>query len=213
MRVEIIGGMGIGKTTLCNALQAQGVRCIYENLANNPYLDLSYRDPDGFGFYSQMTFVMGNFFRIVRDAVPGEVTVFDYSTVTDKAYSTMLLKGRARTLALETIAFLEEKEGYADLYLNLVCSPETQLRRVRARNRGHEAQVDLGFISELADHMQHYAGQAQAGGLNVLTIDTDSLDFRKQASLAASLARQLKQAQEAACAVLPEESRYSQVPA
>lgn len=213
MRVEIIGGMGIGKTTLCNALQAQGVRCVYENLENNPYLDLSYRDPDGFGFYSQMTFVMGNFFRIVRDAVPGEVTVFDYSTITDKAYSTLLLKGRARDLALETIAFLEEKEGCADLYLNLVCSPETQLRRVRARNRGHEARVDLAFISDLAGHMRRYAEQAQARGLNVLTVDTDNLDFRKQSSLAASLARQLRQAQDASAAVLADSSRFTQVPA
>ena len=60
MRVEIIGGMGAGKTTLCQQLQHQGVKCIFEKLQNNPYLELSYKDPQAFGFYSQMTFVLGN---------------------------------------------------------------------------------------------------------------------------------------------------------
>jgi deoxyadenosine/deoxycytidine kinase len=193
MRVEIIGGMGIGKTTLCSALQNQGVRCIYEKLENNPYLELSYKDPEGFGFYSQMTFVMGNFFRIIRNLQQDDVTVFDYSTITDKAYATLFLSGKGRDLALQTIEFLEEKEGHADLYLNLVCSPEAQLRRIRARNRDHEAAVNIDFVRALSDNMQHYVREAEAKGLNVMTIDTENLDFRKQSSLAASLARQLRQ--------------------
>ena len=192
MRVEIIGGMGIGKTTLCNALQSCGLRCVYEKLENNPYLELSYKNPQAFGFYSQMTFVMGNFYRIVSNIDPDDVTVFDYSTITDKAYASVFLNGKARELALETLSFLEEKEGCAELYLNLTCSPEMQLARIRARNRQHEAHVDLDFVNRLRGYMQYFVDEAQAKGLQVMTIDTEHFDFRKQASLAASIATQLK---------------------
>lgn len=192
MRVEIIGGMGIGKTTLCNALQSCGIRCVYEKLEHNPYLELSYKNPQAFGFYSQMTFVMGNFYRIISNVTPDDVTIFDYSTITDKAYASLFLNGKGRELVLETLNFLEEKEGHADLYLNLTCSPEMQLARVRARNRQHEAHVDLDFLRRLAGYMQGFVDEAKAKGLNVMTIDTEHFDFRKQASLAVSLANQLK---------------------
>lgn len=192
MRIELIGGMGIGKTTLCRALHHNGMHCIYENLEHNPYLALSYDDPDSFGFYSQMTFVLGNFFGIVQNVDPDEIVVFDYSTITDKAYSSLFLQGKAQALALQTIEFLEEKEGYADLYINLTCSPETQLARVRARDRDHEAHVDLEFLATLSGHMQHYVAEAQRKGLSVLHIDTDHFDLHKQASLAASLAAKIR---------------------
>jgi dephospho-CoA kinase len=32
MRIELVGGLGIGKSTLCRALEGIGFNCIYENL-------------------------------------------------------------------------------------------------------------------------------------------------------------------------------------
>lgn len=115
MRVEIIGGMGVGKTTLCSAFVQMGLRCVNENLANNPYLNLGYKDPASYGFYSQLSFYLGNFFTIRENSARGDLTVFDFSTVTDRAYASLFLKDKARDIALETIDFLEDKEGMADL--------------------------------------------------------------------------------------------------
>jgi deoxyadenosine/deoxycytidine kinase len=192
MRVEIIGGMGTGKTTLCQQLSHHGVNCVYEKLQNNPYLDLSYKDPQAFGFYSQMTFVLGNFYQIVSHSKPGALTVFDYSTITDKAYASLFLRDKARDAVLETIACLEEKEGHADLYLNLKCSPEAQLARIRARNRPHEARIDLGFVRNLGLYMDNFVAEAEMKGLNVMTIDTENIDLRRQTSYGASLAASLQ---------------------
>lgn len=177
MRVEIIGGMGVGKTTLSNAFVQLGLRCVHENLANNPYVNLAYSDPTSYGFYSQLSFYLGNFFTIRENSKPNELTVFDFSTVTDRAYASLFLKDKARDIALETIDFLEEKEGKADLYLYLTCSPETQMRRIRQRNRAHEAGVTIDFIRELEDHLGRHTVRAAERGARIRTIDTEKFDL------------------------------------
>jgi deoxyadenosine/deoxycytidine kinase len=177
MRVEIIGGMGVGKTTLCNTLTGLGFRCINENLGQNQYLDLAYQNPDSYGLYSQLTFYLGNFFTFKENTVADDIAVFDYSVVTDRAYATMFLNETERKLALQAIDCLEEKEGRAELYLYLTCTPEVQLQRVRSRNRDHEKAVSLEFIAGLDSHLRHYAAQAAEQGARIITIDTEAVDL------------------------------------
>lgn len=177
MRVEIIGGMGVGKTTLCSAFTQLGLTCVHENLANNPYLNLGYHDPQAYGFYSQLSFYLGNFFTIRENTIPGQLRVFDFSTITDRAYASLFLNGEGQEIALRTIDFLEEKEGMADLYLYLTCSPETQLRRIRARNRPHEAGVTLDFVRNLENHLGRHTLRAAERGARIRAIDTEKFDL------------------------------------
>lgn len=177
MRVEIIGGMGVGKTTLCNTLTSLGFRCVNENLGQNQYLDLAYQNPDSYGLYSQLTFYLGNFFTFKENTVADDIAVFDYSVVTDRAYATMFLNETERKLALQAIDCLEEKEGRAELYLYLTCTPEVQLQRIRSRNRDHEKGVSLEFIAGLDSHLRHYAAQAAEQGARIITIDTEAVDL------------------------------------
>ncbi|AGH98044.1 deoxynucleoside kinase [Micavibrio aeruginosavorus] len=192
MRVEIIGGMGVGKTTLCNAFTRLGIHCVNENLANNPYLNLAYADPASYGFYSQLSFYLGNFFTIRQSTQADRVTVFDFSVVTDRAYASLFLKDEAQRLALETIDFLEEKEGQADLYLYLTCSPETQMARIRARNRDHEKGVTLDFIRDLEGHLANHAVRAAERGARIRTIDTEKFDLLNDADFVAVLGENLR---------------------
>ncbi len=177
MRVEIIGGMGVGKTTLCGTLTSLGFRCINENLGQNPYLDMAYKNPQSYGLYSQLTFYLGNFFTFKQHQRPDQISIFDYSAITDRAYATMFLQGQERKIALQAIDCLEEKEGRADLYLYLTCGADVQLQRVRARNRDHEKGVSLDFVSTLDSHLRHYSAQAADQGARMITIDTEQIDL------------------------------------
>lgn len=193
MRIEIIGGMGVGKTTLCNTLTALGFRCINENLGQNPYLDLAYQNPESYGLYSQLTFYLGNFFSLKENTVEGDITVFDYSVVTDRAYATMFLNDQERDLALQAIDCLEVKEGRADLYLYLTCSPEVQMQRIRTRNRDHEKGVQLAFIAGLDSHLRHYAAQAAEQGAQIITIDTEAVDLLHDTAYIAALGEKIRE--------------------
>lgn len=177
MRIEIIGGMGVGKTTLCRALERHSLNCVYESLEKNPYLALSYTDPQRYGFYSQISFVLGNFFSAVKAQARGGTTFLDFSTITDKAYASMFLHGKARSIALDMIEYLEEKEGRADLYLYLTCSAEMQLQRIRGRNRPHEKTVDLEFVRQLDSYLTHFVHRAELDGARILMLDTELPDM------------------------------------
>lgn len=192
MRIEIIGGMGVGKTTICNTLTSLGFRCINENLGQNPYLDLAYKNPDAYGLYSQLTFYLGNFFTLKENTIAGDITVFDYSVVTDRAYATLFLNDQERDLALQAIDCLEAKEGRADLYLYLTCSPTVQLQRIRARNRDHEKGVTLDFIAGLDSHLRHYAAQAAEQGARIITIDTEAVDLLHDTAYIATMGEKIR---------------------
>jgi deoxyguanosine kinase len=177
MRVEIIGGMGVGKTTLCAALTQLGFHCVNENLGKNQYLELAYEDPESYGVYSQISFVLGNFFTFKRNSTPEEISVFDYSIINDMAYATLFLNERERDIVLQTIDCMEQKEGRADLYLYLTCSPEAQLRRIRHRNRDHEKGVSVEFIEQLDSHLRKFTAQASEAGAKIITIDTEAINL------------------------------------
>lgn len=192
MRVEIIGGMGVGKTTLCSTLTGMGFRCINENLGQNPYIDLAYKNPESYGLYSQLTFYLGNFFTLKQNTVPNDITIFDYSVITDRAYATLFLENGERAVALQAIDCLENKEGRADLYLYLTCSPEAQIKRIRSRNRDHEKGVTVDFIATLDSHLRHYTVQAAEQGAKIITIDTEAVDLLHDTGFVAGLGQKIR---------------------
>lgn len=187
MRVEVIGGLGVGKTTLCAGLTSLGFRCVSENLGQNQYLDLSYQNPESYGVYSQISFVLGNYFTFKQNTRPGEINIFDYSTINDQAYATLFLNEIERDTVLQTIDCMEQKEGRASLYLYLTCSPETQIKHIRMRGRDHERGVTEDFVCKLDSHLRHYAAQAADAGAKIITIDTDSVDLLADTAFVAHL--------------------------
>lgn len=192
MRVEIIGGLGVGKTTLCAGLTRLGFDCINENLGRNQYLDLSYQNPESYGVYSQISFVLGNYFTFRQNARPGHISIFDYSIINDMAYATLFLNDSERDTVLNLIDCMERKEGRAGLYLYLTCPPDVQMTRIRFRNRDHERGVTRNFVEHLDSHLRHYTAQAAENGARIITIDTSAIDLMHDHAYVAALSRKIQ---------------------
>lgn len=194
MRIELVGGLGIGKSTLCTALEDVGFNCIYENLATNPFLADCFREPEKFRFPSQMWFVLSKYHEIQKHEVPGRVNVLDQSVLNVCAYTNMLF-GEADPYAQHIINqcfhYMEQQTGMPDLLINLQCSPQEQMRRIRGRNRDHEKGVTLDYITNLQTEINILVNQARTNGYRVMNIDTESVFLPGNVSYARRLAREI----------------------
>lgn len=194
MRIELVGGLGIGKSTLCKALDKIGFNSIYENLNTNPFLADCFRDPANFRFPSQMWFALSKFHEIKKFERSDRINVLDQSVLNVRAYTNMLFKDAdedALHIINQCFDYLEGKLGKPDLLINLKCSPMEQLRRIRGRNRDHEKAVALDYITDLQQEMNILLNHARADGYAVLDIDTEKVYFPDNISYAEQLAQQV----------------------
>jgi deoxyadenosine/deoxycytidine kinase len=178
MRIEMVGGLGIGKSTLCKAMETVGFNCIYENLKTNPFLADCFVKPEDFRFPSQMWFVLSKFHEIKKFEEPGRLNVLDQAVLNVRAYTNMLFKDEdpdALGIIDECFRYMELQTGKPDLLIHLKCSPEEQMKRIRGRNRDHEKGVTLEYITELKDQLDHLVDNAKKDGYVVWDIDTEAV--------------------------------------
>jgi deoxyadenosine/deoxycytidine kinase len=194
MRIELVGGLGIGKSTLCKALDKIGFNCIYENLNTNPFLADCFKDPENFRFPSQMWFALSKFHEIKKFERADKINVLDQAVLNVRAYTNMLFRDEdpeALHIINQCFDHLEGKLGKPDLLINLKCSPAEQLRRIRGRNRDHEKSVELDYITGLQQEMNILINHAKADGYAVLDIDTEKVFFPDNIEYAETFARQV----------------------
>lgn len=196
MRVELVGGLGIGKSTLCKAFDRIGFNCIYENLKTNPFLDDCFKDPENFRFPSQMWFALSKFHEIKKFEKADRVNILDQAVLNVRAYTNILFRegdGDPEALHIIDQCFdhLEGKLGRPDLLIVLKCSPHEQLRRIKGRGRDHEKAVSLDYITTLQTEINTLVAQAKADGTPVMTIDTEEVYLPGNVTYAANLAREI----------------------
>jgi deoxyguanosine kinase len=194
MRIELVGGLGVGKSTLCNALEDVGFNCIYENLSTNPFLADCFADPDNFRFPSQMWFVLSKYQEILKHEQADKVNVLDQSVLNVCAYTNMLFGDKdpyAMQILNQCFHYIEQKTGVPDLLINLQCSPQEQLRRIRGRNRDHERNVTLEYVTELQREINTLLSYAKANGYRILNIDTEEVFLPGNLSYSRRLAHEI----------------------
>lgn len=194
MRIELVGGLGVGKSTLCHALERVGFNTIYENLNTNPFLADCFRDPANFRFPSQMWFALSKFHEIKKFERADQVNVLDQSVLNVRAYTNMLFRDEdTEALAIIDSCFdyLEGKLGRPDLLINLKCSPIEQLRRIRGRDRDHEKSVELDYVAALQQEINILVNRARADGHAVMDVDAEKIYFPDNLAYAENFARQV----------------------
>lgn len=180
MRIELVGGLGAGKTTLCKSFKKLGVTPIYEDISSNPFLPKCYKDPKAFRLPSQLHFALCKYDRLT-DEMFGEWYVYDQATLTNNAYTNHLFRESmddgSQWLLLKSFFEQTEKDlGLPDLLIHLKCDPYVQLDRIRGRGREFET-VDIEFIVKLEAEIERLIPDYEKKGVEIIEFDVSEASF------------------------------------
>lgn len=181
MRIEVIGGIASGKSTLLSAIALRGLAAVFEDFTANPFFDHFYRDPVRYAFETEITFMLQHF-SALKDAIREgtKIVASDYSLALDLAYARVTLGSADLNVFEAVLDSALARIGCPDLLIKLDCPPDVEMMRIRARARPAEQTIPLAYLAELNDATNEILSDPRFHGLSVLRIDSANLDFRPE---------------------------------
>jgi deoxyadenosine/deoxycytidine kinase len=189
-RIEICGGIASGKTTLGQLLETNGFQVSYEDFRSNPFWEIFYNDPKRYAFETELTFLLQHYNQTKLPLDTLEDLVLDTSLVLDLAYADVNLHNKYRDAFDTVFAVIMSEVSFPEMLIYLSCSPEIELRRIRARGRPEEDAIDISYLTAINEAVQRRANEFSSN-TKLMVIESDKIDFAKnqhaKADLAASI--------------------------
>ena len=176
MRIEIIGNIASGKTTLAKLLPKEVFYGLYENFLENPFWVKFYENPSLYSFETEITFTLQHYHQIKVNASRQSDFICDYSLTLDRAYAEVTLKNRKRHVYEEVLSEIENEVGVPDILIYLVCPEEKLLERINKRGRSTESAISISYLRQLTDSISKQV-QVMNNRTKLLTIDSEDLNF------------------------------------
>jgi deoxyadenosine/deoxycytidine kinase len=177
VRIEIAGGIASGKTTLARLLAKvqPTLTVVEEQFEYNPLWSRFSVHAGQFVREKNASFLAQHVAEI--KAARGGNTVCDFAVFQDLAYASLEKDER----------HLEAMRGlYTDLYgrvpppaaiVHLMCSPLTEMERLRSRGRSQEKTLTLDYLQRVNAAIGKFA-ELIPSPTSLIAIDADSVDFR-----------------------------------
>ncbi|WP_134495732.1 deoxynucleoside kinase [Microvirga pakistanensis] len=207
-RLEIVGGIGAGKTTLARVLaKAWSSQVVHEDVLNVPFFSKFYAAPQVYGFEKNISFLLSHA-DLIRDAAgkSEDLIVCDFALFQDLSY-TDIGCSPADADAIEAVYHrLIDRVGHPSLVVHLRCTPDTQIQRIALRGRSQETGIERAYLADLCAAIDRRLEQvrSEAPGLKVVEVDTDKVDFATNPAAAHILAGDFIASLGTAAPMLPE---------
>ena len=180
MYIAIEGVIGVGKTTLARLLKDNfKAEILLEIFEENPFLSDFYGDRARYAFQTQMFFLLSRYHQQrkgVREALgTNPWLISDYTFDKDALFAAVNLEGDELEMYYRVHEALGEKITRPDLVVYLKADTDVLMQRIAMRDRPYERQMEATYIATLNETYETHFANYSTG--NVLTINTNQLDF------------------------------------
>lgn len=189
------GAIGVGKTTLARLLQPRfQAGLLLEAFEENPFLSDFYADRARYAFQTQMFFLLSRYHQ--QQGVPERLAsgpvIADYAFAKDSLFARLNLRGDEWDIYKQLYDVLSDRITSPDLCIYLRATTDVLMKRIAARDRTYEREMDRAYIESLRQAYERYFSTYTQAPL--LSLDTDDLDYVRDPSALAFVEGQVRTA-------------------
>jgi len=177
--IAIEGGIGVGKTTLAQGLANKlNASVLLEDIDDNPFLELFYKDPERHGLSVQLSFLFSRLKQwntLIQQDLFKSVMVSDYLFAKDRLFAMTNLSDEELMLYDQVAHLVAINLPKPDLVVYLQSTPEVALKRIQKRNRSMEKGINLDYLKQITDTFDTFFFHYQETPL--LVVQTDRINF------------------------------------
>jgi len=177
--IVIEGPLGVGKTSLANMLAAKmNGQTLLENPEENPFLKKFYKNPDLYGFQTQIFFLLQRYQQITEISQIGlfnKVIISDYLFDKDRIFAKTNLDDDEFWLYEQLFQLLKKRIMSPDLVIFLQAKTEILIQRIKSRNREYEKSISYGYLDGINQAFNEFFFHYSDSPL--LVINASDIDF------------------------------------
>ena len=184
MHIGVAGNIGSGKTTLTGMLAKHyGWTPKYEAVTYNPFLEDYYKDIRRWSFNLEVYFLTQRLKDVISIA-SGSETVIQDRTIFEGVYVFVAnnyaqgnLSKRDFDAYMDLFNVVMSQVKLPDLLIYLRSSIPHLVENIQKRGRDYEQSMGLDYLQGLNDRYEKFISEYKG---EVLTIDTENLDFKNR---------------------------------
>lgn len=186
LRIAVCGNIGVGKSTLCTDLVRKlSAKYIFENYANNPYLEPFYQDlkdnvlPNRYALNTELFFLEDLFTQHSAEYeetyVVFDRTLYETCWVFCESLIAAGIIGKedAEIVRKKAAEYVSKFQGY-DAYIYLRANTKTLMERIASRGREMEKDIKESYLQEL-EALYEKMFSEKIDPLKTIIIDTDQM--------------------------------------
>ena len=182
MHIAISGNIGSGKTTLTTLLAKHyGWTPKFESVAENPYLDVFYKDMKRWSFNLEVFFLKERFKDVLAIAqstthIVQDRSIFEGVHIFSANNKDMgNLDERDFDTYMELFEIMTSLVKLPDLLVYLRSSVPHLIENIRRRGRDYEQSIPIAYLENLNQRYEQFILEKYPG--KVLVVEVDHLDF------------------------------------
>ncbi len=192
--IVVEGPIGVGKTTLTQRLAEEfGFDPLYEQPAENPFLERFYDNPEQFALQAQLYFL---FQRVKQLRTLGQNDMFskgvvsDFMLEKDPLFAELTLESDELELYREVFHALSPQVPVPDLVVYLQAGRDTLQRRISRRGITYEQKIHPDYLFSLSDAYSRFFLNYYNAPL--LIVNAENLNFLENEDHFSLLVEQIK---------------------